>query len=434
MFRSRTGATAASNYRHAPAGLLLLLSLAFEQGCGSPTKPVAAPLPPQPVEIIQVTPADIPIFSEYPAQTYARDTVEVRGRVAGYVEKWLFRPGQEVQAGQPLYVLDLRPLEASAQSASGNLRQSEADLEFATRQVSLLQAEANLAVTKANLAKAQQDYNRLKPLVEQDAAPKQDLETATAALAASEAGVRAAQALVDQTKLQTSTQIQSNQGKVEALRGNLKTAQLNLEYGTIRAPIAGLIGDTQVVVGGIVNPAAATPLTTIVPLDPVWARFKVTEAQYMTFLRSGKLQPGQSASIQLILADDTTFPYPGRIENSLNAVDPRTGTLEVQAAFPNPKRTLLPGQFGKIRFQTDVVSQALAVPQRAVLQVQNTQSVYTVGDDNKIQLRAVKTGPRVGESWIVEQGLHPGDRVVVEGLLRVQPGMPVRPLPYLQKP
>ena len=399
------------------AGLAALGTLGIS--CIAQTPPV--------VDVVEVKAADVPILTEYSAQTYARNAVEVRGRVEGYVEKWMFRPGQEVAAGQPLYELDLRPLDAATQTAAGNLRQSEADLEFARKQVSLLQAQANLAVAQANLLKARQDSDRLTPLVEQDAAPRQDLETATAALAANDAAVRAAQVQVDQTRLQTDTQIQSVEGKVEALRGALKTAQLNLEYGTIRAPISGLIGDTTVNLGGLVNPGATAPLTTIEPLDPIWVRFKVSEAQYLTFTRGGKLTPGKTPPLELVLADNSTHPYKGRIENSLNQVDSRTGTLEVQAAFPNPKHTLLPGQFGKIRFQTDLQKGALAIPQRAVLQIQNTQSVYTVGPDSKIQVRAVKTGDRVGELWIIEQGLKPGDRVVVEGLLSVQPGIVVTP-------
>ena len=409
------------------------MSGAFYWGiCVAEAQQTGAPKPL--VEVVDVKPADLPIITEYAAQTYARNQVEVRGRVEGYVEKWLFRPGQEVTAGQPLYVLDLRPLEAAAETASGNLRQSEADLEFASKQVSLLQAQANLAVAQANLLKARQDFERLKPLVEQDAAPRQDLETATAALAANEAAVRAAQVLVDQTRLQTDTQIQSTKGKVEALRGTLKTASLNVEYGTIRAPISGLIGDTLVNLGSLVNPASTAPLTTIVPLDPIWVRFKLNESQYLSFTRAGTLSSGKTPPLELLLADNTVYPYKGRIENSLNQVDSRTGTLEVQAAFPNPKHTLLPGQFGKIRFQTDLERGVLAVPQRAVLQIQNTQSVYTVSPDNKIQLRAVKTGNRVGELWIIEQGLKPGDRVVVEGLLNVQPGVAVTTRPWTPTP
>ncbi len=407
------------------AGILLL------EGCSSLAQTPAAPAPL--VSITEVRVSDVPIVSEYAAQTYARNTVEVRGRVAGYLDKWLFRPGQEVTAGQPLYVLDLRPLQAVVQSAEGSLRQSEADLEFAKTQVSYLQAQANLAAARANLTKAQQDYDRLKPMVEADAAPKQDLETAAAILAANQAAVKAAEASVDQAKIQTNTQIGSNEGKVESLRGQLETARLNLEYGTIRAPISGLIGDTQVPVGGIVNPAAATPLTTIVPLDPIWVRFKISESQYLNFARQGKLEASRTPPIQLVLADNSVYPAMGRIENALNQVDSRTGTLEVQATFPNPKHALLPGQFGRIRFETDLQKNVITVPQRAILQVQNTQSVYTVGADNKIQVRAVTTGDRTGDQWIVKQGLKPGDRVVVEGQLRVQPGAVVRTQPYKEQ-
>jgi membrane fusion protein (multidrug efflux system) len=409
--------------------LLLVCGIFLLESCNSQAQQTAAPNV-QMVETIEVHASDVPIYSGYAAQTYARNTVEVRGRVAGYIDKWQFRPGQEVEAGQVLYVLDLRPLQAVAQAAEGSFRQSEADLEFAKNQVSLLQAQANLAVAKANLTKAQQDFDRLKPMVEADAAPKQDLDTAAAALAANEASVRAAQAAVDQAKIQTDTQIGANEGKVESLKGSLDAARLNLDYGTIRAPISGLIGDTQVPVGGIVNPASATPLTTIVPLDPMWARFKISETQYLSFVKSGRLDPAHTPPIQLILADNSTYSFPGKIENALNQLDSRTGTLELQATFPNPKHNLLPGQFGRIRFQTDLKKDVVTIPQRAIVQTQNTQSVYTVSTENKIQLRPVTTGERTGEVVIVNQGLKPGDRVVVEGLLRVQPGMAVQSRPF----
>jgi len=415
--------------KHFFAGLILIASAFLLESCTSaPAQTAAAPAPI--VEITEVQTSDVPIVSEYAAQTYARNTVEVRGRVAGYIEKWLFRPGQEVTAGQPLYVLDLRPFEAAVQSAEGSWKQSEADLEFARKQVSYLQAQANLAAANANLLKAQQDYDRLKPMVEADAAPKQDLETAAAILAANQAAVRAAQAAMDQARIQTDTQIGSNEGKVQSLRGQLETTRLNLEYGTIRAPISGLIGDTQVPVGGIVNPASPIPLTTIVPLDPIWVRFKIGETQYLNFAKFGKLDPARTPPIQLVLADNSVYPAKGRIENALNQLDARTGTLEVQAAFPNPKHSLLPGQFGRIRFETDMQRNVITVPQRAIIQVQNTQSVYTVSSDNKIQVRAVTTGDRTENAWIVKQGLKAGDRVVVEGQLRVQPGALVRTRPY----
>jgi membrane fusion protein, multidrug efflux system len=397
-------------------------------GCNSAAQSQRAAQPPPPEVVVkQVDAADVPVLSEYPAQTYARNTVEVRGRVDGYIDKWLFRPGQEVHAGDVLYVLDLRPYEAAVAQAKGNVSQSEADLEFARKQVALLQAEANLAVMQANLVKAQQDNERLMPLVKDEAAAQQELDTAVAALRSGEANVRAGQANVDQTRLSTETQISSTAGRVDAQKAALRTAELNLEYATIHAPIGGLIGDTLVPVGGLVTANAPQPLTTIVPLDPIWVRFKVTESRYLSFKKNPVLL--QSA-LALILADASEFPQKGRIENTLNQVDPKTGTLELQASFPNPQHTLLPGQFGKVRVETELRRNVILVPQRAIQQLQSEQTVFTVNASNIVELRAITTDERVGEDWIVQQGLKPGDRVIVEGQLKVRPGARVTPMPW----
>ncbi len=404
------------------AGSLLALC-----GCNSAAQTQRAQPAPPMVVVRQVDASDVPVMSDYPAQTYARNTVEVRGRVDGYIDKWLFHPGQEVRSGDLLYVLDLRPYQAAVEQAKGNVAQSEADLEFARKQVALLQAEANLAAAQANLVKAQQDYDRLTPLVKEDAAAQQELDTAVAALRAGEATVRANQANVDQTRLSTQTQISSMGGKVDAQRAALRTAELNLEYATIRAPISGLIGDTLVPVGGLVTANAPQPLTTIVPLDPIWVRFKVTEAQYLSFKKNPTLL---KSALALILADASEFPQKGRIENTLNQVDPKTGTLELQASFPNPQHTLLPGQFGKVRVETELRRNVILVPQRAIQQLQSVQTVYTVNSANTVELRPITTAERVGEDWIVQQGLKPGDRVIVEGQLKVRPGMRVTPAPY----
>jgi membrane fusion protein (multidrug efflux system) len=413
-------------------GAVALLSIILLAGCsatgqkGGPPPAAAA----TPVVVVEIQPADIPIFAEFAAQTYARDMVEVRGRVDGYLERWLFRPGSEVRAGDTLYVLDLRPYEASVQQARANLKQGEADLDYARRQVSLLQAQANLATAQANLIKVQQDYERLKPLVDADAASKQDLDAAVAALRAGEANLRALQASVDQATISTKTQIDSTQAKTESLKAAVQTAELNLQYGTIRAPISGRIGDSLIPVGGLVNPNSAQPLTTIVPLDPIWVRFKVTESEYLSWAKRGQRTLGGDLPLRLILADNSEFPSKGQIADSLNQVDPKTGTLELQASFPNPQRRLLPGQFGRVRVQVDERKNALLVPQRAVQQLQNMQTVYAVGQDNKVQTRAVTTAERVGDLWVIDQGLKPGDRVVVEGQLKVRPGALVQPLPY----
>jgi len=404
--------------------VITAVSCLATSGCNSAAQSQHAAPPPPQVVVKQVDAANVPVLSEYPAQTYARNSVEVRGRVDGYIDKWLFRPGQEVRAGEVLYVLDVRPYEAAVAQAKGNLSQSEADLEFARKQVALLQAEANLAVAQANLVKAQQDNERLMPLVKDEAAAQQELDTAVAALRSGEANVRASQANVDQTRLSTQTQISSTAGKVDAQKAALRTAELNLDYATIRAPIGGLIGDTLVPVGGLVTANAAQPLTTIVPLDPIWVRFKVTESRYLSFKKNPTLL---RSALALILADASEFPQKGRIENTLNQVDPKTGTLELQASFPNPQHTLLPGQFGKVRVETELRMNAILVPQRAIQQIQSEQTVYTVNASNTVELRAITTAERVGEDWIVEQGLKPGDRVIVEGQLKVRPGMRVTP-------
>ena len=379
--------------------------------------------------VMEVASADVPIFSEFAAQTYARDMVEVRGHVEGYIEKWNFRPGAEVTAGQTLYVLDLRPYDAAVQQAKGNLHQSEADQEFARKQVALLQAQAALASAEANLVKTQQDVDRLTPLVQADAASKQELDAAAAALKANQANVDALKAAVEQAGLSTRTQIASMQARVEAQQAALKAAELNLQYGTIVAPISGRIGDTLVPVGGLVTPTSPQPLTTIVPLDPIWVRFKVTESEYLSWTRQGGL-PSAALPLTLILADQSEFPAVGHIENSLNQVDPKTATLELQARFPNSRRTVLPGQFGRVRVQVADRKNAILVPQRAIQQLQSMQTVYTVGPDNTVEVKPVTTGDRVGNSWIVQQGLQAGDRVVVEGQQKVRPGSKVQPQPY----
>ncbi len=412
------------------AGSFGLLTAILLAGCtASGQKPGPAQAPPTAVVVMKTVAADVSIFSEFAAQTYARDMVEVRGHVEGYIEKWNFRPGAEVAAGQTLYVLDLRPYEAAVQQARGNLHQSEADLEFARKQVALLQAQATLASAEANLVKAQQDVDRLTPLVQADAASKQDLDAAAAALKANQANVDALKATVDQARLSTRTQIASMQAKVEAQQAALNAAELNLRYGTIVAPIGGRIGDTLIPVGGLVTPNSAQPLTTIVPLDPIWVRFKVTEPEYLAWTRQGGL-PGAALPLTLILADGSEFPSIGHIENSLNQVDPKTATLELQARFPNPRHTMLPGQFGRVRVQVAERRNAILIPQKAIQQLQSVMTVFTVGPGDKVEVKPVTTGDRVGNSWIVERGLKPGDRVVVEGQQKVRAGSKVQPQPY----
>ncbi len=396
------------------AGLAALISMSGCAADGQKQDPARASA--VPVVVVEVQPADVPIYADFAAQTYARDMVEVRGRVEGYIERWLFRPGAEVEAGQVLYVLDLRPYEASVQQARANLKQSEADLEFAERQVSLLQAQANLASAQANLVKAQQDNERLKPLVEAGAASQQDLDAAVAALRANEANVNAYKANVDQVTLSTRTQIDSMQAKVESQKAAVRTAELNLEYGTIRAPIGGRIGDTLVPVGGLVTPTSPQPLTTIVPLDPIWVRFKVTESEYAQVDQerpepagrrsSAHADPGRQFRVPL-QGPHRELAQPGGPENRHARDCRRASRIRGTARFR--------ASSAACACRSRSGSGALLVPQKAVQQLQSMQTVYVVGRDNKVSVRPVTTGARVGGNWVIEQGLKPGDRVIVEG-------------------
>ena len=359
-------------------------------GGGKAATKSTAPPPPE-VGVIHVMGEDVSTYREYPARTYARDLVEVRGRVDGYVDRRTFDIGSDVRAGQVLYVLDVRPYEAEVERARGALAQTTADI----------------AQAEAALSKARQDVERLEPLVKEEAAPKQDLDNALAARQAAEAAVTARKATV------------------EANRAILRTAELNLEYATIRAPISGRIGDSLLQVGGLVTKTSAQPLTTIVPLDPVWVRFQVSEAEVPLFQHAAD----GSLPIELVLNEGIRPPYPGQIENTLNSVNTKTGTLEVQATFRNPDHAILPGQFVRVRVRTGERPRAFLVPQRAVQELQGQHSVMTVGSDNTVQLQGIVTGDRVDQRWIVEQGLKSGDVVVVDGLQKIRPGTTVTPRP-----
>ena len=416
--------------------LLISAALAgalFSVSCSSKAGEQKGPaFPPASVSVIDAKAENVPIYNEYAAQTFARDMVDIRGRVDGYIDQRLFKVGADVKAGQPLYILDRRPYEADVQKAKGDLQQALANLEFAKKQVAVIQAEADLAQAEANAVKSQNDVKRLQPLVKQEAAPTQDLDNATSALTANQANVSARKANLDQTRLQAKTQIDTTAAQVEAQRALLRTAELNLEYATISSPVSGRVGDTLIPVGGLVSKTATQPLTTVVPLDPIWVRFKVSEGEYLaTEKRSGT--EVSKLPLQLLLADGSTFPAQGRIQNTVNQVDPKTGTLELQATFPNPKHALLPGQFGRVRLRVDERDNVIVIPQRALLELQGLQSVYTVVDGKAVP-RNVVMGDRIGQDQIVEQGLKVGDRVIVEGVMKLGPGAPVAAQPYRAPP
>ena len=389
----------------------------------------APPAPPPPtVQVIETSARPVMIYSEWVAETYSQDSVEVRARVNGYIEQRRFNAGDQVKAGDVLYKLDDRPYKAQVDRAKGDYAQRQADLQFAKDQVQVLEAQAQLEQARAEMLRQQINVNRLVPLVAADAAPQQSLDDARQFLAAAQAIVDARTVSLEQAKITARTQIDSKQGNLEAAKGALDEAELNLSYATIRAQIGGRVGNTTVEVGGLATSSSPQPLTTIIPLDPISVKFNVSEVEYLNFVQGGGTrESGRQIPLQLLLANGTVFPREGRITRTLNQVDPRTGTLQLQADFPNPDGVILAGQFGRVRARMREDKHAVLIPPKAIVELQGARSVMVVGPDNKVVQRTVTMGDRVGDQWIATDGLKAGERVVVEGLQKARPGTIVNP-------
>ncbi|HSF30327.1 MAG TPA: efflux RND transporter periplasmic adaptor subunit [Candidatus Tectomicrobia bacterium] len=382
------------------------------------------------VTVIQVNPRSVPIYSEYTGTTDATETAEIRARVDGYVEKRLFDAGQIVKSDQLLYVLDQRTYNAELQRAKAGVAKAEADLRFAKEGVEVLRAESRLAQSRAALVKADQDVARYRPLVRQEAAPQVDLDASLAQQQVLREEVNARKAELDQTKLQQRTQIALAGAELEFARATQRLAELNLDYTEIKAPVNGRIGESNIFVGGLATKNSSNPLTLLSPLDPIQVKVRVGERDYLNYIKAGdegeRGRRVQELSLQLLLGDGSAYGYPGRFRSADRAVDPQTGTLELTLDFPNPALTLLPGTFSRVRVQTGEKSGVFLVPQRAIRELQGVRSLYLVDNEDKVVARTVTAADRLGGLWVIEKGLEAGDRVIVEGIQRVQPGVKVQ--------
>jgi membrane fusion protein (multidrug efflux system) len=369
-------ATSAARWMLVAATIALVPSAACE-------KPVEVAPPPPEVYVAEVVTKDVPIYLELVGQTVGYQDVEIRARVEGVLDAMHFREGTFVQKGAALYDIDRKPLEAA-----------------------LASAKADQATAQAGLEKSNNDVTRYKPLAEKQAVSRQELDNALAAQDAA-------------------------RSRVDAAKAAVQKSTLDLGYTRVTSPIDGLAGTTLVKPGNLVGRGENTLLTTISQIHPMLFRVGVTEADY---LRIGKRVVAKTGSaprggIQLTLSDGTVHPQTGTLDTVDRAVDPSTGTLGVQFVFPNPDRLLRPGQFGRARVLVDTKPKALLVPQRAVQELQGLYSVALVDAANKVAFRTVKVGPRVDTLWVIEEGLKPGERVVVEGLQRVRDGVVVTAKP-----
>jgi membrane fusion protein (multidrug efflux system) len=381
------------------------------------------------VVVAPVVQKTVPLFTELTARTDATDTVDVRARVKAFLLSQDYVEGTMVKTGQVLFKLDKREYEAQLMQAKAQLAKAEADLAQAQDRTVVDTAQANLEIGMAQLNKTDQDVKRLKPLAEQRAVPQQDYDNALAAQQGAKADVVGKTASVNTAKVNQKAAIQQAQAAVEAAKANIQEAELNVEYCTITSPINGIAGTRMVASGNLVGQGEGTVLTTVSNVNPMRVYISISESDYLKYarLRDEGKRKGGAGQLELILADGTVFPEKGRIIIADRAVDLKTGTLSLVAEFPNPKALLRPGQFGRVRLAASVAENALLVPQKAVSQMQSANVVYVVGADNKVALRSVTLGDRVGQDYVVTEGVKAGDRVIVEGLQKARPGSLVNP-------
>lgn len=408
--------------------LMVLLSV----GCGGEkTAAKNEPAPSGPAVSVVVAPVvqkSVPIFSELTARTDATASVDIRARVKSYLLTQNYTEGTMVKKGQVLFTLDKREYEAQLMQAKAQLSKAQSDLAQAQEKTVVDTAQANLNIALARQNKANQDVKRLKPLAEKRAVPQQDYDNALAEQQGANADVEGKQASVNTAKVNQTASIEQAQAAVQAATANIREAELNVEYCTIRSPIDGLAGLRQVAPGNLVGQGEPTLLTTVSNINPMRVYLSISESDYLKYQEwraKGKLK--SATGLELILADGSAFPQKGRIIIADRTVDLKTGTLKLVAEFPNPKDLLRPGQFGRVRFAASVAENALLVPQRAVTELQGTTVVYVVGPENKIALRTVTLGDRVGQDYIVTDGVKAGDRIVADGIQKVRPGMIVNP-------
>ncbi|HVU16525.1 MAG TPA: efflux RND transporter periplasmic adaptor subunit [Candidatus Didemnitutus sp.] len=358
------------------AALLILIAA----GCTRSAPP--AP-PPADVQVVTVEQRDVPIVREWVGSLDGYVNAQIRAQVSGYLMKQDYQEGAHVSKGDPLFEIDPRPFQAAVAEAEGALAQA-----------------------KAQAGKAELDVKRDTPLAHDKVISQEELDNASQAKLAADAHVAASQAAVDQ-------------------------AHLNLDFSRIVSPVDGMAGLVQAQIGDLVGPGSGV-LTTVSTIDPIKAYFPINEQSYLEFRRQAPDGPGFPPDIafQLVLADGTVYAEKGTLFAVDRQIDPNTGTIRVAAVFPNPKGLLRPGQFVRVRAEISVAHNALLVPVRSLTELQGGYQLAVVDAKNVAHIVAVKVGDVIGAKRVVESGLHPGDRVVAEGIQKVKEGAPVNPLPF----
>jgi RND family efflux transporter MFP subunit len=405
--------------------------------CDRSPRVSAAPKPPA-ATVVAVAQRSVPVHGQYVGQTEAVKTVEVRARVEGFIERQVAPDGADVKAGDLLFVIDARPFEAALRQAEANVARDTAALHQAEsavtqREADVRQAQANVERDVAQVENARTQEGRYRTLLEKELIAKELYDQMRTNMTALEATVQADRAALENARAALAASraaIENARASVRANEAAADSARLQLGYTSIKSPLDGRMGRAEVRVGALVGKGDATLLATVSTLDPMYVSFSVSEREALSVWgrRRAEMQAQPSSSgITMTLPDDTPYAHDGRLDFVDRAVDPRTGTLALRAAFPNPERRLQPGQYVRLRILLSERPDALVVPQAAIQESQGSASLFVVAPDQTVQVRPVRMGPRVGPLWVVEEGVKPGEHVVIKGLQQIRAGMRVEP-------
>ncbi len=376
---------------------ILPLLLCALTGCDGhrQVQPVQAMGGAMPVSAVRVTTADVPLHGEWVGTLDGFVNAQIQPQVSGYLIRQLYKEGSPVSKGQVLFEIDPRPFQAALEQAQGQVGQ----------------AQGQLGQAQAQLGLAQINVNRDTPLAEQHAIAQSQLDNDKQQALQAQAGVRTAQAAI------------------AAAQANVASAKLNLGFTQVRSLISGIAGQATTQVGNLVSPQSV--LTAVSQVNPIKVYFSLSDNEYLALTRRAEsghhdlLHSSNNLPLSLTLANGEAYPQTGHIVFVDRQMNQQTGAIRIAAAFPNPGNVLRPGQFGRVRAQTEVLHDAILVPQVAVTELQGIQQVYTVGADGKVHIVNVKLGPQVGADWVITSGLQPGAEIVTDNLQKLKEGAPV---------
>ncbi len=374
-----------------------VLATGLLSGCDKPKTPPAAASQALPVTVVDVHPTDVPLTGEWVGTLDGFVNAQIQPQASGYLIKQDYREGSQVAKGQVLFEIDPRPFQAALDQAKGQLQQAQGQVR---------QAQAQLGLAQINL-------DRDTPLAKARAIAQSQLDNDT------------------QQKAQIEASVQSAKASVAAAEAAVANARLNLGFTQVRSLISGVAGQTTTQVGNLVN--VQSVLTSVSQLNPIKAYFSISDSEYLALTERARhgggdlLKNASALPLTLTLANGEAFPLKGRIAFIDRQMNSQTGAIRIAAAFPNPGNILRPGQFGRIKADTEVRHGALLIPQVAIQELQGLQQVFVAGQDGKAHLETVQLGPQVGTNWLVEGGIQPGARVITDNLQKLKEGVPVSP-------